>query len=523
MGHTVSELEEQQAKRIAEVEERNRLLEAEVRLLKQKLDALIRIHFGSKSEKLDPGQLELLLGEDAAKKPDASAGKILAPVDVDREDKSSKFAPNKERKPRIPEHLPLEEEELIPDCVKACPDAWKRISAEVISEQLDYRPACFVRKRLIRPKYVRRSQRHDLAQAPITAPLPPRVVEGGLPTAGLLAQVLTAKYCDHLPLYRQEQIYRSRHGVDLPRQTLCRWVEQSAHLLEPVARAIHAEVFSSSHVQVDETVLKYISPGTKKTQHGYLWAARVPGDQGATYYHWGPSRSHRVLLELVPESYRGTLQSDGYGAYQTFIGKRPEVDLAACWAHARRKFKEAFDAGESLERSGWILRQISHLYRIETKLRLARAGPALREANRRSESRMIATRLQRALVRLQSRHLPQSYLGKAISYALGQWKGLMLPFENGHLEIDNNQVENAIRPTKLGMKNWLFIGREEAGWQAAVIYTILANCKQQGLEPWAYLKEVLETLPAIRSHEVPVWTPRALACQRRLLQTKQAS
>ena len=128
---------------------------------------------------------------------------------------------------------------------------------------------------------------------------------------------------------------------------------------------------------------------------------------------------------------------------------------------------------------------------------------------------MIAMRLQRAFFRLQNRHLPQSHMGKAIRYALGLWEGLMLPFENGHLEIDNNQVENAIRPTKLGMKNWLFIGREEAAWQAAVIYTILANCKQQGLEPWAYLKEVLEVLPAISSQEVPAWTPRAIARQRR--------
>jgi len=191
----------------------------QIDLLQQKLEALIRLHFGQKSEKLDPTQLELLLGglgeENLPGKPDESPGDVVAMGDEDF--KPLRKKKNSERQPRIPDHLPVEEEVLLPDPVKACPEAWRQIGEEV-SEQLDFQPGRFLKKRIIRPKYVKRSWRKQ-DHPPIIAQLPARLIEGGLPTAGLLAQVVTAKYCDHLPLYRQEQIYRQRHGIELPRQT----------------------------------------------------------------------------------------------------------------------------------------------------------------------------------------------------------------------------------------------------------------------------------------------------------------
>jgi len=407
-----------------------------------------------------------------------------------------------ERQPRLPEHLPVEEEILLPEPVKACPEAWRRIGEE-ISEQLDYQPGRFLKKRLIRPKYVKLNWR-DQNQPPIIADLPKRLIEGGLPTAGLLAQVVTAKYCDHLPLYRQEQIYAQRHCIE---------IEQSAFHLQPVAQAIHQELLESPYLQIDETPLKYLAPGHGQTKQGYLWLVKVPGPQGGVSYHWHTGRSHHCLKNIVPDDYQGTIQSDGYRAYQTFLKQHPaELKSAACWAHARRKIHEALEGGDHPIRSAWLLRQIQHLYRIESELRESRAGPRLRQAARQHRSCPILKRLYRVLLKLQEsrRHLPKSLLGQAIAYTLGQWEGLCVFVENGLIEIDNNLVENAVRPTAIGKKNYLFIGAAEAGWRSAVLYTIIENCRHHGLEPYAYLEQLFEALPNCTNQEVASLTPRAL-------------
>ncbi len=515
----MTDLEQRQAKEIALLREQNHLLQ-------QKLEALIRLHFGQKSEKLDPSQLELLLeglGEqEVPGKPEESTGDAVAPVDEDtgplRKKKRS------ERKPRIPDKLPVEEEILLPPAVQACPEAWRRIGEEV-SEQLDYQPGRFLKKRLIRPKYVKRSWKEQ-DKPPMIAALPKRLVEGGLPTAGLLAQVVIAKYCDHLPLYRQQQIYHQRHGVELPRQTLARWIEQSAFHLQPVARAIHQELLNSAYLQIDETPLKYLAPGHGQTKQGYLWVVKVPGKQGGITYHWHTGRSHQCLKDILPDDYQGTIQSDGYQAYQTFLKQHPvALKSAACWAHVRRKFHDALQGGDHPGRTSWILRQIQLLYRIERDLRESRAGPNLRQAVRQHQSQPIIQRIRRALLRLQTsrQHLPKSLLGQAITYALGQWSGLGVYVNNGLVEIDNNQVENAVRPTALGKKNFLFIGAVEAGWRSAALYTIIENCRHHGLEPYAYLKELFERLPSCTNQEVPALTPRALKAAQKQKCSHQAS
>lgn len=513
----MTELEKQLTARVQALEEQNKLLQ-------QKIDALIRLHFGAKSEKLDPAQLEFLLnGEADAKKHEESTGDAVVPVDEDSFN-SKRKQHRRERKPRLPEDLPIEETTLVPEAVKACPQAWKQIGEEV-SEQLDFEPGRFFKKRIIRPKFVKRNwQEQD--QPPVIAALPSRLIEGGLPASGLLAQVVVAKYCDHLPLYRQEQIYRQRHHIGLPRQTLARWIEQIAFHLQPVARAIHQELLESPYLQIDETPLKYLDPGHGQTRQGYLWVVKVPGEQGGVSYHWHKGRSHQCLKEIVPNNYQGTLQSDGYQVYQTFLKQHPApVQSAACWAHVRRKFHEALKGKDHPRRSSWILRQIQNLYRIERELRESRAGPTLRKIIRQQQSRPLIKRLHRTLIHLQSsrQHLPKSLLGQAISYTLGQWSGLTVYLENGLVEIDNNLVENAIRPTAIGKKNFLFIGAEEAGWRSAVLYTIIENCRHHGLEPYRYLKDLIERVPVSKNKDVPGLTPRALVNQTNRKQLAQVS
>ena len=465
-------------------------LQAENVLLRQKVDLLVKRVFGSTSERLSPGQLELLLAL-----PEPPVVVMPEPVPVPAPPR-----PRKERTPRLPENLPVVEEVLEPAAVQAAPAEWRRIGEEV-SEQLDYEPGRFLRRRLIRPKYVRKADRDA---APIIAPLPARLQDRSLPAPGLLAHVLVSKYCDHLPLYRQERIFATRHGVNLPRQTLARWVELAADWLTPVYREIKVGVLAGGYVQVDETPIDYLDPGGGRTGQGYLWVCAVP--RGDVVFHWETSRAADCLGHVLPADFTGTVQCDGYAAYPAFARQHPQsLTLAGCWAHVRRKFHDARDQSPKL--SGWFLRQFQHLYQIEARLREIRAGANLRAAVRASHSRMIVERLQRVLVRVQPRGLPQSLLGQAISYALGQWSTLTVYLEDGRVEIDNNLVENAIRPTALGKKNWLFIGAETAGDRSAILYTVIESCRRRGLDPYAYLKDILTRLPALTNRQVPEITP----------------
>jgi transposase len=478
----------------------------ENKLLRQKLDALARRLFGKSSEELDAAQLLFLFQAGEADELPISSASAEAGTAKVKSSKISTKRPSRRCGPRIPEHLPVIEEVLDPEPVKACPQAWRCIGEEV-SEQLDYEPGRFFRRRLIRRKYVRRSESYS---APVIAPLPESLQERCLAAPGLLAQVIVAKYCDHLPLYRQEQIYRSRHGVELPRQTLARWMELSADWLRPIYEAIRTGVMAGGYVQADETPIEYLSPGHGQTKLGYLWTCHRPGV--GVFYDWRTSRAASCLGTIIPADFRGTLQSDGYAAYRTFAASRgAAITLAGCWAHVRRKF---FEAREQAPRvAGWLLRQIQHLYRVEARLRERRAGAALRAAERAHQSRPIVERIHRALVLLKNsrRHLPQSLLGKAISYALEQWPMLGVFLGDGRIEIDNNLVENAIRPTALGKKNWLFVGDADAGGRGAVLYTLAENCRRIGLDPLGYLRDVLTPLPTMTNWQVKDITPAAWA------------
>ncbi len=463
-------------------------------LLRQKLDALARRFFGKKSEQLNAAQLELLL-----------SGLAEGSVELTEEKEpparpAPRHARTHTRRIRTPDNLEVVREVIEPELVKAEPEQWKRIGQEV-SRQLDYQPGKFFWQETVRPKYVRRDQR---ALPPMIAPAPERVAERSLAAPGLLAQMLVSKYCDHLPFYRQEQIFWQRHGVFIARQQMVQWTAQSVRLLSGISDCLKREMQGRPYVQVDETPVRYQDPNLRgRCGQGYLWTALVPGL--CVVYEWHASRAARCLDSLLGQGFAGKLQCDGYSAYPAFAKGKSGVDLLGCWAHARRNF---FEAQEQAPRvAGWILNQIGLLYRWEAELRRNRAGPVLRQVHRSSHHRMVIERLNRALKKLQPRYLPQSLMGEAVGYALNQWPMLEGFLEHGEVEIDNNLVENAIRPTAVGKKNWLFFGSEEAGQRSAVIYTLIENCRLHGAEPYTYLKDVLERLPHTTNREVDQLTP----------------
>lgn len=465
----------------------------ENQLLRQKVDLLVKRVFGSSSEQLPTNQLELLL--------DPKAQETIAAPPVQPATPSHRTSrPRSARKPRLPDHLPVTEETLDPEPVKQAPAQWRRIGQEV-SEQLDYEPGRFFRRRLIRPRYIRVD---DKEAAPIIAPLPQRLQDRSLPAAGLLAHMLVSKYCDHLPLYRQERIFSSRHGVELSRQTMARWVEMSADWLKPIYDQIRTGVMAGGYVQIDESPVDFLDPGRGRAGKGFLWICAKPG--GDVVFRWETSRAAECLERVLPVEFTGTVQCDGYTAYSAFARRHPKpITLAACWAHVRRKFYEARE--ESPRRAGWILHQIQHLYRLEAALRESNAGPKLREVARAANSQMIVGRIRKALERLQTRTLPKSLMGQAISYTLDLWAGLQVYLADGHVEIDNNTVENAIRPTAIGKRNWLFFGDAEAGQRSAILYTIIESCRRRDIDPFAYLRDVLTRLPSMTIQQVPSITP----------------
>jgi transposase len=495
----MTECEEQLTRLLAQSQEALLQLRQENAFLRQKIDALVRRVFGSSSEALDAGQLLLLLqGQTETVAPAPQP----APAPVTQTSKPARS----ENKPRLPEHLPVIEEVIDPEAVKAQPEAWRCIGQEV-TEQLDYEPGRFLRRRLIRRKYVHKV---DLDRAPLLAPLPLCLQERAMVTPGLLTHVLISKYCDHLPLYRQADIYTRRYGVPLPRQTLARWVELAADWLRPIYEQIRTGVLGGGFVNVDETPIEYLEPGHGKTRQGYFWTCSRPG--GDVVFRWETSRAAACLNNIVPVGFRGVVQCDGYAAYRAFADSRNgQIQLSGCWAHVRRKFYEALE--QTPRSAAWFLGQIQQLYVVEAALRRQRAGPRLRAARRAHHSKPVVQRLERALLRLKAsrRYLPQSLLGKAIDYALGQWPTLAVYLDQGPLEIDNNLVENAIRPTAVGKKNWLFVGEAGAGQRGAIIYTLIESCRRRNIDPYAYLKDVLTRLPSMTTGQIPEITPEAWA------------
>jgi len=468
---------------------------------------------------LSPDQLELLLGgQSESESGKADASWALELQEAPNHEPCGRKEKRRNARERWPEDLPLVEQVLEPEEVVADPGAWRRIGEEV-SEQLDYEPGRFLRRRLVRPKYVPHA---GIDVVPVIAALPASLQERCVAAPGLIAAIIVAKYCDHLPLYRQERIFKSRHDVLLPRQSQARWIELAADWLRPVYDAIGAEILAGQYVQVDETPIRYLAPGNGATKLGYLWATNRP--RGDVIYRWETSRAAKCLENVIPVDFSGTIQCDGYAAYPAFARTHPgELTLVGCWAHARRGFHEARE--HAPQQAGWILRQIAALYRTEARLRERSASPKLRAVARSHQSAPIVQRIKNVLLVWKRAHrfLPKSSMGTAIDYALSQMPHLQAYLHDGRIEIDNNLVENAIRPTAIGKKNWLFIGSADAGQRSAILFTLIESCRKRGINPFDYLRDALTRLPSMTNWQIKDITPEAWADARRPPSLKRAA
>ncbi|MBT8450080.1 MAG: IS66 family transposase [Gammaproteobacteria bacterium] len=482
-------------------------LRAENAMLRQKLDALLRKVFGTSSEKVDLDQL-LLFEEQPVKKPEGDAQK------QEGKQASPSKKPRKKRTPReatLPSNIEVEETILLPDEVKENPQDFSQIDEEVTTK-LDYSPAKFIKVVIRRLKFVRRNVQepnsNEEEQDFCIAPLPPSLKERSLLTPNLAAEIATNRFCDHLPYYRQEQHFLMRHKVHLPRSTMSQWMRDLASdYLVGIYEAMHQQMLEERYLQADETPIDYLDPGHGSTKKGYLWTLSQPNrnssdGRGDIFYQWHLGRSAnclRQLLESESLKFTGVLQCDGYKAYNSYQrGRQEDLKLIGCWAHVRRKFVEAKSNKPKL--TGWILKQIENLYHIESQLRKSVASSSERERVRLWQSLPIYNRLQKALWKLKSKAniLPKSPLGKAINYALSEWGKLKPCFLDGLLEVDNNLIENGIRPTKLGAKNWLFMGSDSAGQTNAIWYSLIESIRRRQLNPRDYFVWLFEELPKIK-------------------------
>ena len=461
-------------------QDQNARLEALVASFKKAL-------FGAKSEKIDPAQYELEL-EDI----ETAIAQVEAEIDAD-----ARTAPVRPPKPRqtnrgsLPKHLERVEVVIEPDLSCAC-GAKRHIIGDDVSERLDIIPAQFRVIVTRRPKYACRSCEGGIAQAPA----PAHIIAGGMPTEATLAHVIVSKYADHLPLYRQAQIY-SRQGIDLDRSTLAAWVGKSAFELTPVYEALLVDLKRSTKLFMDETPAPVLAPGRKRTKTGYFWALarddRPWGgdDPPGVAFTYAPGRSGQHADNIL-KGFSGILQVDGYAGYNRLL-KRPaqDVTLAYCWAHARRKLHDVTQSGAApMAQEG--LAQIQALYRIEKELRGLPADQRL--AARQNRSKSIIDAFEIWLARSRTRVSSKSPTGEALKYIAKYWDGLLLFLNNGRIELDNNAVERTIRPIAINRKNALFAGHDAGAQNWAVIASLIETCKLNGIEPHGYLSHVLKAI-----------------------------
>jgi transposase len=509
---------------------RNRELDG----VRHRLDQLLRRLYGPKGEKFrpdQPGLFELLneiaIAEPAAPQPGAPPlTEATAAARPQRKGHGRRPLPGDLRRERV--------EHDVPEADKVCPCCQTpRVKiGEETSEQLDYQPAKLFVWEHVRLKYACPNCAKAAATALPTAPTsveptsspvpgsptpvpigstvvvaaakPAQPIDKGLPGPGLLAFVITSKYCDHLPLCRQEAII-ARHGVDIPRSTLCGWMAAAAALLRPLSDAMLADVLLSRVVQTDETRLPVLEKGNDKTKSGRLWAFVGDRDHPHTNYLYTATKARAGPAEVL-KNYKGFLQADAANVFDGFY--RPgDIIEVGCWAHARRHFHDArtsaaAPAAEALGRIGFF-------YDVEREATAWIADQELNDAD--AEAYRLKMRQERTLPKLREFAkwletqakvvLPKSPIAQAIAYAQRHWQALVRFTEHGFLNIDNNASERAMRPAALGRKNWLFAGSDEGGRTAAVLYSLTQTCRRHGIDPFAYLRDVLARLPKVGSHE----------------------
>jgi len=493
------------AERDAERAENGRLADQNDRL-RQLIRRLQRMQFGRRSEKLDPDQLNLAL-EDLEQ--------AVAAVEAEQEKADPAWRKARSGKRRagrgpLPEHLPRVEVVVEPEHT-ACPccGGAMHMIGEDRSQRLDVIPAHYQVIVTRRPKYACRTCQGAVVQAPA----PARLIEGGLPTEQLVAHVVVAKYADHCPLYRQAQIL-ARQGITIDRSVLAFWTGYAAAEIKPVWRLMRDELLRSTKLFVDETTAPVLDPGRGRTKTGYFWAlARDDrpwqgGAPPAVVYSYAPGRRGDYAMALL-KGYTGVLQTDGYAGYRALADPkraRSPATLAFCWAHWRRQF---FDLAKSPPApiATEALKRIAELYEIEAEIRSKSADE--RRAARQEKTKPLVAALRGWLETTLARLAGGSTIAQALRYGLNHWDGLVRFLDDGRIEIDSNTVERSMRPIALNRKNALFAGSDEGAQNWAMLASLIETCKLHGVNPEAYLTDVLTRLvnnwPNSRLAELTPW------------------
>ena len=467
-------------KKSIHLEKKSIHLEDENIVLKYQIEQLKRLAFGQKRERFEhPDNKQLSLPfemEPEAKKQleQATTEKITY--------ERRKTNPNHTGRQPLPEHLPVEEVEIYP------PGDLSEMTCigKEVTDELEYAPARYYIKRYIRYKYAPNNK-----EGVLIGQLPPRIIEKGIAGPGLLASIVVDKYVDHLPLYRQKMRFK-REDIAIASSTLEGWTRQSLKILDILYQHLLKQTRAKGYLQADETPLKVLDKDKKGSCHqGYYWVYHCPMDK-TVLFDYQPGRSIAAANHVL-EGFKGYLQTDGYAAYDR-IGKKNDIVHLNCWAHTRREFEKALTNDK--ERAQIALMFIQSLYAVEAQARAEKMTAEQRKTRRLDKSlptinafaKWMTTELKNGTI------LPKSLLGKAINYSLSRWEKLSAYLYDGVLEIDNNLIENAIRPIAIGRKNYLFAGSHEAAQRAAGIYSFFAICKKHEVNPYKWLKYVFENI-----------------------------
>jgi transposase len=438
--------------------------------VEQELEWYRRQFFGKKSEKLppqNPDQLSLLDKSSETTLPEPPATEV------------KNYTRAKPGKKPLPKNLPRKQVVHTPKEVVGKEDLFVKIG-EDIYEELNYIPASIEIIEHIHPKYKRKN---DIDAPILQAPAAYRPIEKGRPGPGLLAQVLVSKYCDHLPLDRQEKIFR-RQSIDIPKSTMVHWIDKVCQSFQPIYEAHKKQILNSGYVLSDDTPISVLDKTKIKTSHqGYLW---VYGDLQQVFYDYTPTRS-REGPENILKDYKGYLQTDGYQGYNT-QSRDVNINHLGCWAHVRRKLFELKDKEPIHTRE--ILKLIQQLYVIESSF----GEGKIDQEDRQKQAEKIQACIYGILEEKSNTLLPSSFIGKAINYGLNQWPKLIIYQTNPLLKIDNNFAERCIKTVVIGRKNWLFAGSHEGAKRSALIYSLAESCKLQKINPWEYFNDILSRL-----------------------------
>jgi transposase len=469
-------------------------LREEILVLRQQLDWFKRQLFGRKGEQFEHPEL---FEKPEPGKDESSDG---ADAPAEDNDESEKTRTRKKRKRairsgRLPEDLPRVSETVTPPEVLADPDKWKLLSEEERT-WLEKEPGHFYLRVKVYQTYVPLDG--SLPGKAVTATAPPTIIDSGFWGESLLAEVLCNRYLYHLPYARQESLYKNRFGIDLSRKTMSDAAGKVADQLVILTGLMKEDMLQCGYIRADETEVRYLdrdAPGG--SSRGRFWVYK--GANGDVLFDWQLSREHHHFPDWIGEGFEGVIGSDGYEAYPKYCRAQAQrgrvVERAACHAHIRRKYEAALKEKPKL--AGWFLKIYGKLYQIEATLRECRADCAAKERYRQRHSQPLLHLLDKANKHLlqKTKIRPKSRLGEAVRYALGQWSAAPTYLAHGQVEIDNNAVERDIRPSAVGKKNWLFVGSPDAGDRSAVFYSLLISARHHGVDPEAYLRDVLKRLP----------------------------